>query len=159
MARQPAVKKQPPRHKSGLPFAHDVPFWRTSRTSPDIWIDRAKQLLRDLGATDVLEGFAANEERGFFAITFKHGQEKFRIAWPVLPVKNATDLPAARVQAATCVYHDCKNKAMTACILGVRTAFIGYLLLPDGTTVGETTSHRLTEYVKDIELPKLGLKS
>ena len=47
----------------------------------------------------------------------------------------ADDNRAAKRQAATMLYHDVKARCVTARVLGARTAFFNYLMLPDGRNV------------------------
>lgn len=71
-----------------------------------------------------------------------------RIVWPVLPVrprKSKADLKrAARIQAATYIFHDVKAKCMIAKIMGVGAAFASFQLLPSGDTVAERGFRRLS---------------
>lgn len=122
-----------------LPYCDELPYWRTSRTSPDGWIVKTIKLLRDLGADSVSDAFvSANDGRATFAIVFTFEGDTFRVVWPVMRIRNPKDESASRIQAATLLYHDCKAKAVSAKALGVRTAFIGQLLLKNGKTVQES---------------------
>lgn len=122
-----------------LPYCDDVPYWKTSRTSPDTWIQKTVRLIKELGCTDVGEAFASLSGRAVYILSFRAGPDRFRVTWPVLNPRNPKDEPAARIQAATLLYHDCKAKAVAAAVFGPRTAFIGSLLLPSDQTVTESS--------------------
>ena len=140
-----------------LPFAETVSYWKSGSSSPDVWIQKAVDLLKKLGATSISEGFGSVDGRAAFAIAFEFDGEKFRSAWPVLPTKRPDDFRAARIQAATFVYHDLKAKALSASVLGVRSAFVGNLLLKDGRTTAEASS---AELLAAVATPlRLGHKS
>jgi hypothetical protein len=126
-------------------------YWKTSRSSPDVWVERAKKQIEKLGGTVLMEGFG-NEPatgRAAFALAFEIGEDRFRLVWPVLPSKTG-DGRAAKVQAATMLYHDVKAKSISAKVLGARAAFFSYLMLPDGRTAAEASTPELLE-----AMPKL----
>ena len=77
-------------------------------------------------------------------LTFEIKGEHFKIIWPVLPSRSKDEM-AARRQAATLMFYDVKAKLMTAGVLGFRTAFFQYVLLPDGRTAGEVALPELAE--------------
>ena len=134
-----------------FPYCDEVPYWKTSRTSPDGWIQKTVQLLQRLGATNISEMFGASCGRAAFVLAFSFGVDNFRVVWPVLPPRKAEDAQSARVQAATLLYHDCKAKAVAASVLGPRNAFIGALLLPDDRTVIESSLPTLTAHLSDTK--------
>lgn len=79
--------------------------------------------------------------------------EEYRIVWPVLIPRKPDDMRdrrAARIQAATFVYHDVKSKCMAAQVLGTRTAMLPYLVTANGRTVAELTNPELEK-----SLPRL----
>jgi hypothetical protein len=45
-------------------------------------------------------------------LEFDLGGERYKVVWPVLPTKTGKDR-AARVQAATALYHDVKARCVT----------------------------------------------
>ena len=126
-------------------------YWKTSRSSPDVWIERAKKQIEKLGGKVLMEGFG-NEPatgRAAYALAFEIGEDRFKVVWPVLPSKTG-DERAARVQAATMLFHDVKGKSISARVLGARAAFFSYLMLPDGRTAAEVSTPELLE-----AMPKL----
>ena len=128
-----------------LPYGESINYWKTSRSGSDIWIDRAKAQIEKFGGKVLAEGFGSNAEgRAAFMIGFQMDSEKFKAVWPVLPTEYEKDQKAARVQAATLLYHDVKGKCISASVLGARTAFFSYLMLPDGRTAIEATEKELT---------------
>jgi hypothetical protein len=128
-----------------LPFAETISYWKTSSSSPDVWIAKAIDIIRKLGGANIAEGFGSVDGRAAYAISFEFGGDRFRSAWPT---KRPDDFRAARIQAATLVYHDAKAKSLAASVMGVRTAFIGNLLLPHGKTTAEASNDELLIAVK-----------
>ena len=72
---------------------------------------------------------------------------KFKAIWPVLPTKSGGDEKAARIQAATMLYHDIKAKCIAATVKGPRTAFLEYLMLPGGQTASQLSDSELLDSV------------
>ncbi len=127
--------------------AEKLPYWKTSRTASDTWIAKAVQVLRDVGATDIHEAFVSQNSVATYVLAFKLNDSKFRLMWPVLQPRVAADMPAARIQAATFMYHSCKAKAMEAAVIGARAAFAGQLLLGDDRqTVAEASDELLSQH-------------
>lgn len=131
-------------------YAEEVNYWKTSRTSPDVWLEKAKREIAKAGGETLAEGFGSdNSGRAAYMLAFKFSDEHFKAVWPVLPTKSGNER-AARIQAATMLYHDVKSRAVAAKVLGVRAAFFSYLLLPDGRTAAEVATPELLE-----AMPKL----
>ena len=115
-----------------LPYAEDINhFWQTSTTAPDSWMDKTKRLIQEVGGKVQMEAFGKQEGQSAFLLEFEIGGDRFKVMWPVLPTKSKNE-KAARIQAATLMFHDVKAKCMTAKVMGTRAAFFSYLLLPDG---------------------------
>lgn len=131
-----------------LPYGEDVNYWQTSQSSPDRWMEKIKKQIHGLGGQVLMEGFGSEPMTGrsAYMMAFEIEGEKFKVVWPVLPSKKKNEL-AARRQAATMLYHDIKTKCLGAVVLGARSAFFSYLLLPDGRTAAEAS---LPELIKDI---------
>ena len=129
-------------------FGEDVNYWKTSRSSPDVWVERAKRQIVKLGGEVAMEGFGSEplSGRSAYLLAFSVGGDSYKITWPVLASKT-NDQRAARVQAATMLYHDVKAKCISAAVLGTRAAFFTYLMLPDGRVVSEAS---LPELAADI---------
>ena len=127
-------------------YAEDIGhYWKTSTSAPDAWIDKAKTEIRAAGGKVLSEAFGSDAEgRAAFMLMFSFGSEQFKAVWPVLPTRRAQDARAARVQAATMLYHDIKAKAVAAKVHGVRAAFFQYLALPDGRTMAQVSTPELT---------------
>lgn len=45
-----------------------------------------------------------------------------------------------RVQAATMLYHDVKSRCVSARVMGIRSAFMGYLLFENGQTASQMSN-------------------
>lgn len=121
-----------------LPFAEDVPYWKTGQSSPDTWIEKAKRTITQFGGELLAEGFGCEHgaARSAFLLAFRLDGEEFRITWPVLPTRHGSELSARR-QAATMLYHDIKARCLSARVLGARMAFFAWLRLPDGRVAGQ----------------------
>ena len=126
-----------------LPYAEDVGhYWQTSQSSPDVWIERAKKVIMDMGGEILADGFGSAGGRAAFMLAFKFKEQPYKVVWPVLPTYSGKELPAKR-QAATMLYHDVKAKAMVASVLGFEVAFFSYMMLPDGRISSELVKSEL----------------
>ena len=136
-------------------FAEDARYFQTSRSAPDTWIERACELIADLGGE--VRGHAYGmglNGRGSFMLAFEIGGEPYKVVWPVLPAQYSKNERAAKVQAATMLYHDIKAKCISAQVLGTRAAFFSYLLLPDGRTAAEVSTPELSEAIPVLFAPR-----
>lgn len=129
-----------------LPFGEEINYWQTSQTSPDIWMEKTGKLIESRGGTVLAEAFGKepNTGRSAYMLAFEIGGDHYKIVWPVLPSKTKNER-AARIQAATLLYHDTKGKVLKSFIFGVRASFFEYLLLPDGRTAAEASNEALVE--------------
>jgi hypothetical protein len=133
---------------TALPFAEDVNYWKTGRADPGTWLDRAKREVAKAGG-EILGSAIVTEDatgRAGFMLMFRLNGERFKIAWPVLPSKSGNE-KAARIQAATMLYHDVKARCVSARVLGARAAFFNYLMLPDGRTAAQASTPELMDDV------------
>lgn len=128
-------------------YADEVNYWKTGQSSPDTWIDKAKAEIRAAGGKVINEAFGNDlaAGRAAFLLEFSFGDQRFRAIWPVLPVRRPADERAARIQAATMLYHDIKAKAVAAKVHGVRAAFFQYMMLPDGRTAAQVAAPELAQ--------------
>jgi hypothetical protein len=127
------------------PYADEVNYFKTGRAAPDAWIDKAKREIAVAGGKVLSEAFGRDENgRGAYLLEFSFGAERFRAIWPVLPVRRPQDERAARIQAATMLYHDIKAKCVSAKVHGARAAFFQYLALPDGRTAAQLAAPELS---------------
>lgn len=118
-----------------LPYAEDLNYWKTSRSGAGDWIAKTEKLIADFGGTVYMSAKGRGfEGRMGYMIEFAFGDDRFRLVWPILPIRSgyAKDEPAAERQAATMIYHDVKSRAMRHAIFGARVAFFEFLLLEDG---------------------------
>jgi len=127
-------------------YAEDINYWKTSTAAPDAWIDKAKAEIRAAGGRVLNEAFGADQDgRAAFMLDFTFGRDRFRAVWPVLSPRNPKDTRAARVQAATLLYHDVKAKCVSAKVHGVRAAFFQYAVLGDGRTAAQVAEPDLIQ--------------
>jgi len=126
-------------------------YWRTSRTSPDKWIEKAKNEIARVGGLILAEGFGNEPQTGraAYMLAFELGEDRFKMIWPVLQSKTGHG-GAARIQAATALYREVKAACVKAKFLGTRAAFFAYWLLPDGRAASEVSAPELLE-----ALPKM----
>lgn len=132
------------------PYAEEVNYWQTSTKSPDTWIDSAKKEIKGVGGTVLNEAYGSDHTgRAAFMLMFQIGDDMFKVVWPVLLSKGKNE-KAARVQAATMLYHDVKSKCVSAKVLGTRAAFFGYLLLPNGVSVSQMATPDLQDAIPEL---------
>ena len=132
-------------------YAEDINYWKSGKSSPDTWLDKAEAQIVKSGGTILGRAFGSDSMAGVetYMLAFQIADDQFKIVWPVL--QSRTDnKQAARRQAATMIYHDIKAKCMVAEIFGMKKAFVSYLVLSDGSTVTEAATDALP-----LLLPKL----
>lgn len=128
-----------------LPYAEDVGhYWQTGSSSPDVWIEKAKEQIEEIGGLITADAYGSMEGRAAFMVSFSIEENKFKVIFPVLESKTGKNLAAKR-QAATMLYHDIKAKCMVASVLGMKAAFFSYLMLPDGRTASEVATPELAQ--------------
>jgi len=130
-------------------FAESLNFWKSGKSSPDVWIERTKRQIKELGGSNIHEGFGSDGGKAAFMIGFIMQGEQFKIVWPVVPSRSKNER-AERVQAATMLYHYVKSVALYSVIVGPRAAFFSHLLLSDGRTASQVATPELAN-----ALPKL----
>ena len=125
-------------------YAEDVNYWKTGKSSTDTWLDNAKREIRAAGGKVAGEGFVSESltGRSSFLLAFELQGEQFKMLWPVLKSKTGNER-AAKIQAATALYHEVKAACVKAKFLGARAAFFAYLLTPGGQTISELGSQEL----------------
>ena len=129
-----------------MPYAEKINYWKTGRSSPDSWIEKTERQIENLGGKVLAQGFGSNADgKAAYMIGFEIKNKKFKVIWPVLLTESGKDKQAAKIQAATMLYHDIKSRCISATVLGIETAFFSYLLLPDGRTAAEATVKELAE--------------
>lgn len=127
-----------------LPFAEDIGhYWKTGSSPSDTWIDKAKKVISEIGGSIQADAFGSSNGRAAYMIQFSIKGQNYKVVWPVLPSSSGND-KAAKIQAATLLYHDVKAKAMTASVLGAEVAFFSYALLPDGRMASEVVLPELS---------------
>ena len=129
-----------------LPYAEATNYWRTSKSSPDLWLARIKELIRNAGGMVLADGFGhdATSGRGAYMVGFELAAERYKIVWPILPTKTGDEQGTKR-QAMTMMYHDIKSRIVSAKVLGARAAFFAYLMLPDGRTASQVAAPELLD--------------
>lgn len=132
-------------------YAEDVNYWKSSRSGPDTWLDKAKVEIRRAGGQVVGSGSFSEDltGRAGFMLAFTLANDNFTVKWPVLKSKSG-DHKAAQIQAATALYHEVKAACVKVKFLGARAAFLAYLMLPDGRTASESTSETLVTALPQI---------
>jgi hypothetical protein len=150
-----------------LPFAEDVNYWQTGKSSPDTFIQYAINQIADAGGKLQINAFGLDSAgNSAYMLQFELGGDTYKVVWPVLPIKHerskaqmAKKETAAKRQAATLMFHDIKAKCMTAKVLGARPAFFQYLMLPDGRTTTEATGQELAAGLPDLFNPQRRLST
>ena len=132
-----------------------LPYWKTGQSSPDIWIEKAINLIVKFGAKLQGQAYGHDASTGdeAFMIAFSTDEENYRITWPIPQPKYEKDRGAAKRQAATMLYHDVKARLLYAEIHGFRNAFLPMLLVSGNgrkLPLGQIATPELTQ-----EFPKL----
>ena len=137
-----------------IPFAEDINYWRTSKSADARWVEKAKQQIEEAGGRVLGDGFGSDATTGqsAYMLAFELNGVPYKITWPVLPTKTKKPdiILAARVQAATMLYRDIKARCVTAKVLGTRSAFFSYLLLPNGSTATELAVPELVDQIPEL---------
>ena len=145
-----------------LPDAEEIRYWKTSKSSPDTWIDKTTKLIEDLGGTVVSHAYGKDPASGKRAYMFYFEIEgfHFKVVQRVLDSRFSGNELAERRQAVTLMHHDIKAKCLSMRIKGARAAFFEHLLLPDGRTASEASMpelmHDVPQIITDIgKYPKM----
>jgi len=138
---------------SKLPYCEDVNYWKTGVSSPDTWMEKTKRCIKGINGRILSEAFGNDGTQSAFLLQFQIGNDTFKLIWPVLSSRVGNE-KAARIQAATFIYHDVKAKCDTVRILGARTAFFNYLMLPDGRTAAHASVPELMIGIPNLFLPQ-----
>ena len=137
-----------------LPYAESSNYWQTSTSAPDKWIENAAAQVEKIGGQVILRGLGVhpNSGKSAFLLFFKIDDDIFRVVWPILPLKSANQkkIRAAQRQAATFLFHDVKARCLSAAILGARTSFFSFILLPDGRVASEVQKNEIIELGSDL---------
>jgi hypothetical protein len=123
-------------------YAEDLPYWQTSKVSAETWREKAEIEIKRAGGMITSSGDVMQNAKSAVFIAFSLDSEPYRVAFPVLESKKGNQ-KAAKVQAATMMYHDIKARCVALRVLGARTAFGGYRVLPDGRTDGHVSTPEL----------------
>lgn len=135
-----------------LPDANDLPYWKTSQSSPENWVDKAcLEIERAGGVVDLCMPSVRRGGRMAHIIGFSLDGDTFKLVWPVLG-HDKRDRPSAIRQAATMMYHDVKSRCVTARVFGARWAFQAEMMLPDGRTAGQLSTPELIDVVPRVAL-------
>ncbi len=126
-------------------YAEDLNYWKSGQSAPDTWIDKAKAEIKSAGGRAESEAYGRDSTgRAAYMLEFSFGADRFRAVWPVL-TSRAGNEKAAKIQAATMLYHDVKAKCVSAKVHGARAAFFQFLLLPDGRTAAQAAAPELLD--------------
>ncbi|MEM7551121.1 MAG: hypothetical protein AAF363_15665 [Bacteroidota bacterium] len=134
-----------------LPFAENMPYWKTSSSGIENWLDKTEKLITEYGG-DVntrIAGKSNGKEAIMFGFTLE--SDRYKILWPILPTKKDSDRNAAARQAATMIYHDTKARVNRLKIFTPRVVFSDWLLLNNGKTLAETNTIGIPDALKLIE--------
>jgi len=132
-------------------YAEDCNYWKTGKASPDTWIEKSIELIKNFGGELLSSAFGQQLDKSAYMIQFKLEGQNYKIIWPVLESKNGDDY-AARRQSATMLYHDIKAKLISSQILGTRSAFFQWVQLPDGRPAVQLSGNELIENIPTLLL-------
>ena len=126
-------------------YAEEVNYWKTSRTSADKWIEKAKAQIASIGGEVLGNAYAAEIGRAAYMIHFSIDGDLFRMTWPVLESKTKNSA-AAHIQAATAMFHSVKHQVVSAKFIGAKAAFFPFLQMTDGRVAAELTGIELRRH-------------
>ena len=125
-------------------YAEDLPYWKTSKTGADGWLQKAVKEIHKAGGVILSEGFGSSGGIAAFLIRFEVDEQTYRVVWPCADSKwahNEADARkfenSARRQAATMLYHDVKAMCVKARAIGFEVAFFSHLELSNGRVASE----------------------
>ncbi|MGV6816180.1 MAG: hypothetical protein ACWA44_02790 [Thiotrichales bacterium] len=135
-----------------LPLAEDMPYWKTSKSGVEGWLDKTEKLIEQIGGqVDTrIVGKSGGREGILFGF-FIEG-DAFKMMWPVLPTKKPEDRSSATRQCATLIYHDTKARINRVRIFGARVVFSDWLVLDNGKTLAEQGHNALPAAIQNIQL-------
>lgn len=133
---------------NNLPLAETQPYWKTSKSGVETWLDKTEKLIEKVGGkVDTrIVGKSGGREGILFA--FFLGPDQFKMSWPALPTKKPEDRSAALRQAATMIYHDTKARINRIEIFGAKVVFADWYLLPSGKTLAESNTETFSQQIK-----------
>lgn len=135
-------------------YAEDLNYWQTGKSDPDQWVEKAKDQLVKLGAKIEAQGFGMNGDgKAAYMIGFTIKEDSFKIIWPVMKLKyNNSSERAAKIQAATMLYHYVKAVALYVAVVGPKTALFSHYMLPDGRMASQVAGNELMAMVPQLLL-------
>ncbi len=143
--------------KRKIVYAEDAPYWRSGHaTAPDTKLEQTVDLVRKFGGKVTANGYIEEPNRAAYMLAFEFDGEAFKVIWPVLPrngresakLRETADR-AAKLQAATFLFHSVKAKSIDAVVLGVRAAFVGDLLTESGRRVADLATPALAQAIPE----------
>lgn len=132
-------------------YAEDLNYWKTSKSSPDSWMDKTKKQIENLKGKILVEGFGMADGKAAFMIAFEIEGEKFKVIWPVVKSYSGNE-KAERIQAATSLYHYVKGVCLYAVVVGFRTAFFSHLMLPGGKIASQIANEDIEKTIPEMLL-------
>ena len=136
-------------------YAEDLPYFQTGKSAADTWLEKVETEIKRAGGKVRSSGYVSDAVRGSaYMVQFDLEDMTFRVVERVLESKTKND-KAAKIQAATTMYHDIKARMVTARRKGARVAFLAELLLPSGQTVGEIEHGSFLDLVAGNDSPLL----
>jgi len=138
-------------------YAEDANYWKSGKSDPDTWLEKCKKEIKAVGGKINREVIVSEDGKTGYSLEFAIADDQFKIIWPVLKCRNydtnGVSARAAKIQAATFMYHDIKAKCMVVKILGARRAFFGDMLLSDGRIAYQVAGDELAKFVPAGMLP------
>ncbi|MGB5941253.1 MAG: hypothetical protein WBG71_00060 [Leeuwenhoekiella sp.] len=139
---------------SNLPLAEEMPYWKTSKSGVESWLDKTENLITSIGGVvdTRIVGKSGGKEGIMFGFIIDN--DPYKMMWPVLPSKNEKDKAAALRQCATLIYHDTKARINRIKIFSPRVVFADWLVLDTGKTLAETNNKDIRGFLSSMKLLK-----
>lgn len=135
-------------------YAEDMNYWKSGKSDPDTWLQKSKNEIAGVGGKITREIQVSEEGQAAYCLEFTIKEDRFKVMWPVLKCRSydkmGVSVRAAKIQAATFMYHDIKAKCMVVKILGARKAFFSDLVLADGRVASSVGGDEVMALIPSI---------
>ncbi len=135
-----------------LPFAETLPYWKTSKSGVESWLDKTEKLIEGIGGINDTRIVGKSGGKEGIMLGYRVEGDNYKLSWPVLPVKKDVDRNAALRQCATMIYHDTKARVARIKIFGPRVVFADWLVLESGRTLAEKSIESIPGVLNNSKL-------
>lgn len=136
----------------GLPFANELPYFKTGKSSAESWVLKTEKLIESAGG--IVHTRLMGKSLGLEGIMIQFAIEgsQFKLTWPVLPVEKMIDESAALRQCGTMIYHDTKARINRIRIFGPKVVFADWLILENGQTLAQSHESLISGMLNNLKI-------